>query len=162
VFKALEREPRRRWQNAASLRAALVAHAREYPPVTKSQLVTWVEWAFAQKQKSSEDSGLSALHEIIESAQIEAVPVEESIAAARLPATSAAVIERQRESVAAMQVGAPAAQREASAAIRVGAGMLGRQRPARTWPWIAGVVVAVALVALAVLAHFGVIAKPRL
>src|SRR5690606_1477327 len=29
VFKALERDPKRRWQNAASLRAALSQHARE-------------------------------------------------------------------------------------------------------------------------------------
>ncbi len=149
LFTALERDPARRWQNAASLRAALVAHAREYPPLTRSQLVTWVEWAFAQTHKARQDSGLSALHEIIESRQIEAVGELEDAASAlvRLPATSAAVLERRRESLAAMPVG------EA---------MLRRHGAGRTWPWIVLVVLAAGLVTLAVLAQLGVIAKPHL
>ncbi len=133
VFKALERDPAKRWQNAKSLRAALAAHAREHSPVTRSQLVTWVEWAFSQKQKNRHDSGVSALHDIIESAQIVAVDELEKdpkSAASRLPATSAAVEERKRESLASMPVG------EA---------MLRRRRVGLPWPWIA---VAVAVVAL--------------
>jgi serine/threonine-protein kinase len=142
MFRALDRDPSRRWQNAASLRAALAAHAREYPPVTKSQLVTWVEWAFAQKHKAREDSGLSALHEILESGQIEAVDLEDAASALdRLPATSAAVMERRRESVAAMPVG------EA---------MLRRHRRARMWPWLLAAL-AFALVTLVALTWTGVL-----
>jgi serine/threonine protein kinase len=148
VFTALERDPRKRWQNAASMRAALAKHAREYPVVTKSQLVTWVEWAFAQKQKTREDSGLSALHEIIESGQIEAIDALETNEASvmeRLPATVAATAERQRESVAAM---------------RVGEAMLHRHRSGPLWPWLVLVGLAVVFVALAALTHLGVIPKP--
>jgi serine/threonine protein kinase len=134
IFRALERNPAKRWQNAASLRAALVAHAREYPPVTKSQLVTWVEWAFAQKQKTREDSGLSALHDIIESGQMK--PVDDLDDAAtvmfKLPATAAAVAERQRESVAAMPTIEP-----------VGQQMLKRRRADSWWPWLLGGVLVV-------------------
>jgi eukaryotic-like serine/threonine-protein kinase len=149
VYKALERDPRKRWQNAASMRAALVAHAREYPPVTRSQLVTWVEWAFAQKQKNRVDSGLSALHEIIESAQIQSIDELEDEASAlhRLPASSAAVMERRRESLEAMQIG------EA---------MLNRRKEAKLWPWIVVVVIALVLVTLAALTQFDVISKPHL
>jgi eukaryotic-like serine/threonine-protein kinase len=144
IFKALQREPSRRWQNAASLRAALATHARQYPPLTKSQLVAWVEWAFAQSHKAREDSGVSALHEIIESGQF--VDVDDSDdAAARLPATSAAVMERRRESIAAM---------------RVGEDMLRRRRQGGIWPWLlAAVLVGLAVAALM---HLGVIPKPRL
>jgi serine/threonine protein kinase len=149
VFTALERDPRKRWQNAASLRAALAKHARDYPLVTKSQLVTWVEWAFAQKQKMREDSGLSALHDIIESGQIESIEAlekeDEASVMVRLPATAAAAAERQRESVAAM---------------RVGEAMLGRYRGGPLWPWLVLVAIAVVLVALAMLTHFGVVSKP--
>jgi len=144
VFKALERDPKRRWQNAASLRAALSQHAREYPPVTKSQLVTWVEWAFAQKLKTREDSGLSALHGILESGATNVADDDDLDDAAtvmiRLPATSAAVIERQRESIASMP------------AMPVGQAMLHRRRPLRVWPWLVGLlaggVVAVAALLL--------------
>ncbi|HEX5058699.1 MAG TPA: serine/threonine-protein kinase [Kofleriaceae bacterium] len=141
LYKALERDPRKRWQNAAALRAALVAHAKEYPPVTRSQLVAWVEWAFGQNTKARQDSGLSALHEIIESKQV--VPVDEHdevSALERLPASSAAAAARQRESVAAM---------------RIGDAMLSRRRDAPLWPWIALVVVAVILIGLAALKHSG-------
>jgi serine/threonine protein kinase len=143
VFKALERDPKRRWQNAGSLRAALAVHAKEYPPVTKSQLVAWVEWAFAQKHMTRQDSGLSALHEIIESAQIQSVePIHDdpegdaATVHVRLPAISAAELERRRESVAAMPVG------EA---------MLRRRRGGPLWPWL---VVMLALVGLVVLKLF--------
>src|SRR5262249_46482218 len=108
LFKALERDPSKRWQNAASMRAALAAHTREFPPLTKSQLVTWVEWAFSQTLKMREDSGLSALHDIIETGpvQVQELDAAEDIksVSVRLPATSAAMMERQRESVAAMPV----------------------------------------------------------
>jgi serine/threonine-protein kinase len=142
VFKALERDPGKRWQNAASLRAALARHAREYPAVTKSQLVMWTEWAFGQKEKTRQDSGLSVLHEMIESGQIESVDDLDNAASVsvRLPATSAAMAARQRESVASMQVGAA---------------MLTRRRQGRLLPWL---LVLLALVATAAaLLHFGVI-----
>ena len=164
LFTALERNPAKRWQNASSFRSALVAHAREYPPLTRSQLVAWVEWAFAQKQKQREDSGLSALHEIIESAQIESVrsqvrgeptppgPAEdvesesESIdeAAARLPATAAAVMERRRESLEAMPLG------EA---------MLRRRSSAPLWPWLVLCGIAIILIVLATMKTLGVFSK---
>ncbi|NVB81738.1 MAG: serine/threonine protein kinase [Kofleriaceae bacterium] len=143
VFKALERDAKKRWQNAASLRAAIAKHAKEYPPVTKSQLVQWVEWAFGQKQKLRQDSGLSALHDIIESGQIEAIDEDAASVAARLPATSAAITERQRESVAAMPVG------EA---------MLNRHRQPRVRTWLLLLLVLAATAAA--LVHFGVVKLP--
>jgi len=148
VFKALERNPGRRWQNAASLRAALAMHAKEYPPLTRSQLVTWVEWAFGEKKRAREDSGLSALHEIVKSEQVELIdePDDAESALSRLPATSAAVMERRRESVAAMPVG------EA---------MLRRHRESRAWlPWILALLV-LGVVAVWLLVHFGVMPKPH-
>ncbi|HTL37387.1 MAG TPA: serine/threonine-protein kinase [Kofleriaceae bacterium] len=129
VFKALERKPAKRWQNAASLRAALVAEAKEHSPVTKSQLITWVEWAFAQKYKTREDSGLAALSQII-SAPFELV--EEPTNPPQLPATTAAVEERRRESLAVMPIG------EA---------ML-RANKSSPWPWIIGAFVLGALAAV--------------
>ena len=66
VLLALQRSPGKRWQNAATLRTALAREARKFPLVTKAQLVAWVNWAFAQKTLQKEDSGLSALQEIIE------------------------------------------------------------------------------------------------
>jgi eukaryotic-like serine/threonine-protein kinase len=146
VFKALERNPSKRWQNAASLRAALASFAKQFTPVTRSQLVTWVEWAFAQKQKKHDDSAVSALHEIIETAQIEKIEIEDDASALiRLPATSAAVMERRRQSVAAMQIGDA---------------MLRRNQPT-LWPWLVLVGIAVILITLAVLKHLGIILKPN-
>jgi serine/threonine protein kinase len=144
VFTALDRDPGRRWQNAASMRAALAAHAREYPPLTKSQLVSWVEWAFGQKQKMREDSGLSALHDIVQSGQIEFVDDLEAATTSfdRLPATSAAVLERRRESVAAMLPVEPAKPRRRGprsqqvAGTAVGQDMLRRHGDTRMWPWL--------------------------
>lgn len=151
VFKALERNPSRRWQNAASLRAALAAHAREYPPVTKSQLVTWVEWAFAQKHKAREDSGLSALHEILESGVSKAVDDLEDAATVmiRLPATSAAMMERRRESVAEMPVRDK--KRGSLPEMPVGKGMLRARGQSRILPWLVGALALLVLVLAAVL-----------
>jgi eukaryotic-like serine/threonine-protein kinase len=147
VFTALERNPSKRWQNAASLRAALAAFAKNYTPVTKSQLVAWVEWAFAQKQKTREDSAVSALHEIIETGKIELVDLDNDASAAiHLPATSAAIMERRRESLAAMPVG------EA---------MLRRNAPTPIWPWAVLVAIALVLITLAVLKYLGIILKPN-
>ncbi len=104
IMKALQRDPAKRWQNAASLRAALAAQAKEYPVVTKSQLVAWVEWAFAQKKKTREDSGVAALAGILESGPVELIDEtdDEASVMEKLPATVAAVEERRRESVASM------------------------------------------------------------
>jgi serine/threonine-protein kinase len=147
VFKALERDPGRRWQNAASLRAALAAHAKQYPPLTRSQLVTWVEWAFGEKKKAREDSGLSALHDIVVKSEL--IEIDDELddaesALIRLPATSAAVLERRRESLAAMPIG------EA---------MLRRHREGRVWPWFLGLLV-LGIVTVALLVHFGVMSRP--
>ena len=136
VFRALQRDPSKRWQNAASLRAALAKEARQYPLLTKSQLVAWVEWAFAQKQKQREDSGLSALHEI-QSSQIQKIePFEADLTTdgggpaqhVDLPATEAAVEERRRESLAAMPVGGA---------------MLRAQAKRPWWPWLVAVIAVV-------------------
>jgi len=126
VFKALERDPNKRWQSAIALRAALAAQARQQGVITRSQLVAWVEWAFSQKQKPREESGVSALHSIIESGVVAVSEENDEVdaikdAEARLPATSAAVKERQRESIAQM---------------RVGEDMLRRHKQSRSWPWL--------------------------
>jgi serine/threonine protein kinase len=131
VFKALERPPAKRWQSAASLRAALAAAAKEYAPVTKSQLVAWIEWAFAQKFKVREDSGLAALSQIT-SAPVELIE-ERADPSVKLPALSAAVEERRRASLAEMPIG------EA---------ML-RANRAPWWPWLVGILVGLALVLVA-------------
>jgi eukaryotic-like serine/threonine-protein kinase len=184
VFKALDRDPRRRWQNAASLRAALAGHAREFPAVTKSQLVTWVEWAFGQKIKQRQDSGLSALADIV-SQPARPIYVDDDDDAAtvmvRLPATAAAMMERQRESVRAMPFDTVPLPRESNTAPPVagsidetkprprnhqrtaavnsiGEAMLRRRGPTITWPWlIALLALAVIAIVLAVLKHAGVI-----
>jgi eukaryotic-like serine/threonine-protein kinase len=110
VLTALEREPNRRWQSAAKFRLALSAYGGTM--LSHQQLVTWIEWAFSQKQPQREDSGISALSEIIESREIEVV--------GELPAISAAMAQRRRESVAMMPVGAAMIQR----------------RTAGTWIWL--------------------------
>ncbi len=93
VLTALDRDPARRWQSAAEMRLALASRADAHA-VTKEQLVAWTGWAFSQKQRQREDSGVSALHEIIESKQ--------TVIAAGHPALSEAMMERRRESVATM------------------------------------------------------------
>jgi eukaryotic-like serine/threonine-protein kinase len=123
VFQALERDPQKRWQTAAALRAALAAHAREYPPLTKSQLVSWVEWAFGQTTKVREDSGIAALHSIQSAPAISLNGLDDAASVAqKLPATQAAMDERRRESLAAMPVGA--------------AMLRAHEQEASKWPWI--------------------------
>ncbi len=159
VFKALERDPRKRWQNATSLRAALARYAREFTPVTKSQLVTWVEWAFAQKQKQDEGSGLLALDNIVRSGVSTVVDEDdETTMMVRLPATSAAVIERQRESVASMPVAARLVTGEIDTKPAPRVDDKARSREAGMWRvlFVLLAILAVGLV-LAVLKHFGVI-----
>lgn len=92
VLTALMRDPEQRWRSAAAMRDAIgvVAAGR----LTPRQFVSWVEWALAQKQpQRREDSAVSALHEILQSADVE---VDE------LPAIDAAMMERRRESVVVM------------------------------------------------------------
>lgn len=168
VFKALERDPRRRWQNAASLRAAIARHAREFTPVTKSQLVTWVEWAFAQKIRGPEQSGLAALNEIIDS--VPAHPVrdsdDEATIAIRLPATAAAVDERRRESIASMHVDDSLLHSDVHEAVtrpapRIGQAMLRNRTQTTLPPWLLALLaLAVVLIILAVLKAVGVISSP--
>jgi serine/threonine protein kinase len=112
VLTALERDPERRWQRAAEMRDAIAEQAK--PRLTQRQLVAWVEWAFTQKQPPPrEESGVSVLYEIIQSHQIEVI--------GELPAISDAMMERRRESVASMPVGAALLER----------------RTSRRWLWIA-------------------------
>jgi eukaryotic-like serine/threonine-protein kinase len=123
VLTALERDPERRWQRAAEMRDAIAAQAK--PRLTQRQLVSWVEWAFSQKQPPPrEESGVSVLYEIIQSQQIEVI--------GELPAISDAMMERRRESVASMPIGEALLQR----------------RTSRGWLWIAVVLLAVACAAL--------------
>jgi serine/threonine-protein kinase len=112
VMKALTRNPDKRWQSAAEMRDAIgVAAAGR---LTQHQFVSWVEWAFLQKEPlRREDSSVSALYEIIQSKEVEVV--------GELPAISEAMMERRRESVALMPP--------------LGAAMLER-RASRTWLWI--------------------------
>jgi serine/threonine protein kinase len=133
VLKALQRDPDHRWQTAAEIRAALAKYGTTRQELTRQQLVHWVEWAFAQKQPLREDSGVSKLHELIESGVVE--EVDEASLEIKLPATSAAMLERRRESVLSM----PA----------VGAAMLHRRGAPPMWVWLAvGVVAILAVVVL--------------
>jgi serine/threonine protein kinase len=93
VLTALDRDPDKRWQTSASLRNALITYSKSRG-LTKQQLVAWMEWAFSQKERQREDSGVSALHDIIESKQI--------VEVGELPAISEAMAERRRESLASM------------------------------------------------------------
>jgi serine/threonine protein kinase len=120
ILKALDRDPAHRWQSAAAMRTALATHAKTRS-LTKQQFVAWTEWAFSQKQRLREDSGMSALHEIIDSGQIEEIR--------DLPASVEAMVERQRESVAMRPP--------------IGAAMLHR-RSSSQWIWIMILLLAVA------------------
>jgi eukaryotic-like serine/threonine-protein kinase len=105
VLGALERDPEKRWRSAAAMRAAIakVGSTR----MTKQQLVAWIEWAFSQKLPLRyEDSGVSALAEILQSNQIEIV--------GELPAISEAMMNRRRESVAMMPLGEAVQPRSSS------------------------------------------------
>jgi serine/threonine-protein kinase len=103
VLKTLERDPAKRYQNAAELRAALSGYLGTRVAITRQQLVAWVEWAFAQKAKQRADSGVSALTDIQSSPVIEVAENEDAASVAtKLPAISAAMEERRRESVALM------------------------------------------------------------
>jgi serine/threonine protein kinase len=127
VLTALARDPTKRWQRAADMRAALEKTASSR--ITQQQLVAWVEWAFSQKQPAvREDSAVSALHEIVSSV-VEVV--------GELPAISEAMEERRRESVALM----PA----------LGTAMLERRTSGR-WIWFAFALIAL-LGAAGFLAH---------
>ena len=126
VLKALERDPAKRWQRASDMRDAIgvVAAGR----LTPQQFVSWVEWVFTQKQPlRREDSGVSVLHEIIQSKPV--------VAIGELPAISEAMMERRRDSIANM----PA----------LGQAMLQR-RKSRRWSWIA---LLLGLIAAGWLAH---------
>ena len=118
VLKALTRDPDKRWQRAADMRDAIGRAAAGR--LTAKQFVSWVEWVFTQKEPlRREDSGVSALHEIIQSREIEVI--------GELPAISEAMMERRRESVAMMPP--------------LGAAMLER-RSSRRWVWLALLVAA--------------------
>jgi eukaryotic-like serine/threonine-protein kinase len=113
VLTALTRDPERRWQRAGDMRDAIGQAAAGR--LTQKQFVSWVEWVFGQKQPlRREDSGVSALHEIIQSQEVEVI--------GDLPAISEAMMERRRESVAMMPP--------------LGAAMLQR-RMSRRWMWLA-------------------------
>ncbi|MGE0395079.1 MAG: serine/threonine protein kinase [Kofleriaceae bacterium] len=50
VMLALQRDPEKRWQNAAAMRNALTNVGRQLgKPVTGRELRTWVEWAFTRE-----------------------------------------------------------------------------------------------------------------
>jgi serine/threonine-protein kinase len=53
VMTALERDPNARWQGASAFRTALTSEAKNLGMVALGQQVfDWVEWAFAQREKS--------------------------------------------------------------------------------------------------------------
>jgi serine/threonine protein kinase len=125
VLTALARDPEKRWQSAGDMRDAIGRAAAGR--LTGKQFVSWVEWAFTQKQPlRREDSGVSALHEIIQSREVEVI--------GELPAISEAMMERRRQSVALMPP--------------LGAAMLQRRAPGR-WLWLALVILACAVALLA-------------
>lgn len=126
VLKALTRDPNLRWQSAADMRDAIgvVAAGR----LTQHQFVSWVEWAFMQKEPlRREESGVSALHDILQSHEVEVV--------AERPAIAAAMMDRRRESIAMIPP--------------VGAAMLQRRKLGRWMLWIALLVCAGAVAFLA-------------
>ncbi len=127
VLTALMRDPNKRWQSAGAMRDAIGSLAAGR--LTQRQFVSWVEWAFAQKEPlRREDSAVTALEEILES-NVEEVPA--------LPALEAAMMERRRESVVAMN---PA----------LGDAMLQRRETQRRiWLVVALCAVALALLVLA-------------
>jgi eukaryotic-like serine/threonine-protein kinase len=126
VLTALARRPDKRWQSAGDMRDAIGRAAAGR--LTQRQFVSWVEWAFTQKQPlRREESGVSALYEIVQSKEVEVV--------GELPAISEAMMERRRESVAMMPT--------------LGAAMIQRRTP-RHWVWIA---ILLGLGAAGVLAH---------
>lgn len=46
VMTALQRDPDKRWQNAAAMRVALATAARQIGPASGRQIHDWIEWAF--------------------------------------------------------------------------------------------------------------------
>ncbi len=118
VLTALARDPNKRWQRAGDMRDAIgVAAAGR---LTQHQFVSWVEWAFTQREPlRREDSAVSALYEIIQSKEVEVV--------GELPAISEAMMVRRRESVAMMPAldALPRRRRWVWIAILVGLGAVG-------------------------------------
>jgi serine/threonine-protein kinase len=142
VLTALERDPARRWQSAADLRMALGANTSQYRELPRAQLVAWIEWAFTQTQRR-EDSGVSALHDIMESGLVEIDDAEdEASAAERLPASSAAMLERRRESAMMIPLVRPAIAPAAGEPVPA-------RRRTRAGFWLALLLVAAAATALA-------------
>jgi serine/threonine protein kinase len=126
VMTALARDPEKRWQRAADMRDAIGRAAEGR--LTEKQFVSWVEWAFTQKEPlRREDSGVSALHEIIQSKDVQVI--------GELPAISNAMMERRRESVAMMP--------------QLGAAMLQRRSSGR-WVWLVLIIIAACAVGLLV------------
>lgn len=124
VLAALSRDPEKRWQRASDMRDAIGQAAEGR--LTEKQFVSWVEWAFTQKQPlRREESGMSALHEIIQSREVEVI--------GELPAISEAMMERRRESVAMMPLGAAMIERRSS----------------RRWLWLALLLAACAAAVIA-------------
>ena len=125
VLTALTRDPEKRWQRASDMRDAIGAAAAGR--LTQKQFVSWVEWAFTQKEPlRREDSGVSALHEIIQSKEVQVI--------GELPAISEAMMVRRRESIASMPP--------------LGAAMLQR-RSASRWLWFALLLLAATVALLA-------------
>ena len=126
VLTALTRDPEKRWQSAGDMRDAIGRAAAGR--LTERQFVSWVEWAFTQKQPlRREDSGVSMLHEIIQSKDVQVI--------GELPAISEAMMERRRESVAMMPP--------------LGAAMLQRRSSGR-WVWLALVIIVACAIGLLV------------
>jgi serine/threonine-protein kinase len=66
VLTALERDPRRRWQNTTALRTAMQGMIRDLGvEITNRRVLQWVEWAFTQKPLE-EKSGVSELIQMLE------------------------------------------------------------------------------------------------
>jgi serine/threonine protein kinase len=76
VMTALQRDPDRRWQSAAAARTALTNLSREIgDEVQGASVVDWLQWAFAQTPQR-ENSGLSALIELLEQPSAKAHPTD--------------------------------------------------------------------------------------
>ena len=101
VMTALQRDPASRWQSAAAMRTALAGVGAQLQPITNSQLIDWVEWAFMQDRKPQE-SVVAKLIEILDqpSRPIEAIADDDPNASR--PAIVAAMLERRKQTTPAV------------------------------------------------------------
>ena len=144
VRTCLQRDPARRWRSAATLRSAFFAEAKKLGSLSKPHLVAWVEWAFSQNQPQREDSAVVALAGIVESRELELVDDtldDAETVMFRLPASSAAMMARRRDSVAGVAQTQPVQRPEPVTAARP-------PKSTRVWWLVVALLLVIAAVAV--------------